>query len=111
MAFETCKRSYMIQKHISKPTGSTLSKLLLPFRGSNKLADTKTPPLWLFNVSAMVPRPLNILATAPIGSKALPKVYSYAKMQDIIQIMIEAKLAAIKNLHKRFLQARFLDVY
>lgn len=52
------------------------------------------------------------LATATFaGLRALPKVYSNEKFQEIIKIVIKALLTATKNLCKHFFQAGFFNVY
>lgn len=50
--------------------------------------------------------PVDALATAPAIFEALPRVYLFEKMQDIIWTVIETE-----DPQKRFFKARLSDVY
>lgn len=70
---------------------STLSKLQSPFfNDSNKLAGTQ----------ALLIRPLNILPAVFAGSGAFPTIYINKEIQDIIWIVIKARLATAKDLYE-----------
>lgn len=53
----------------------------------------------------------NILEAAFANSEALSKIYINGNRQDIIYIVIKARLMAIKGPCKHFFKAIFSDVY
>ena len=110
MAFETRGRLHRVQGCVFELTGSTLSRSPPPFGGSDELAGAQAPP-GPHNVLAVAPGPPDIPVAASDGSEALPRVYLYEEMQDIIQTVIEVKPAATKGLQERLLKARLPDVY
>ena len=84
MAFGTCGRPCRVQGCVSKPTGSTPSRSLSPFRGLDELAGAQAPPPWPSNVPVVSPGSPDVLTTALVGFKAPPRVYSNKEVQDII---------------------------
>ena len=84
MASGTRGRPRRVQGRVFKPTGSTSSRSPSPFGGPDELAGAQASPLKPFNVPAVSPGPPNVPATALVGSKAPPSVYSDKEVQDII---------------------------
>ena len=84
MASKTCGRLYKVHNCVFEPTGSTPSRLPLPFKGPNKLVKAQAPSPRPSNVITVTPGPCKALAAAPAGCKALLRVYLYNEMQDII---------------------------
>ena len=97
MASETRGRPRRVQGCMSKPTGSILSRVPLPFGGSNKLAETQAPLPRPSNVPIVAPRPSNALAAVFVDFEALSRIYSNEEVQDIIQTVIKAKPTATKG--------------
>lgn len=71
------------------------------FNDLNKFANTQALPL----------KPLNILVVVFVNLGALSRVYTNDKVQDIIQVVIEAKPAVVKSSYKHSHKTRFFDVY
>ena len=84
MASETCKHPCRVQSCISEPTGSTLLRSSLSFKGLDKLVGAYTLSPRPLNIPTMALGPFNALAVAFVDSKAPPKVYSNKEVQDII---------------------------
>lgn len=111
MIFKTYGRYCKVQGCVSKSNGSTSSRLPLFFKGPDKLAGGQVPLLGASNVLAVALGPSNAPVPAFAGFWALPRVYLYDEMQNIIRIVMEAKTAATKSPQKRLLKAGFLDIY
>ena len=111
MASETCGRLCRVQSRVFEPTCSISSRLSSSFRGLDKLAGAQAPPLEPSNVFTVAPGSLDASAVAPVSSKALLRVYLNEKVQDIIWIVIEAKIAATKNPREYPFKAQLPNIY
>lgn len=81
------------------------------FRGPNKLVGTQALPPEPSNILAVLPKPPDAPTVTLAGPRALTKVYLNEKMQEIVQIVIEARFAAIKSLCECPLKVCFFEVY
>lgn len=84
IGLKTCERPYKIQGCVSKPTGSTLYRSPLPFKGLEKLTNTQALLSEPSNISRALLRFANIPAAALIGPKVLLRVYLNEELQDNI---------------------------
>ena len=111
MASKTCVHPYKVQGYIFKPIGSTSSKSPSLFRDLDKLVGAQAPLLGPSNVSAVSPKPFDILTTTFTGAGAPLKVYSNEKMKEIICTVMETRPATTEDLWEHFFKACLLDAY